>query len=136
MWGWERDFFEWCRERVVGGVSLGIGTYAIADRLVDCKTLKIAIDNVFAKYLPKGTHPFIYLSLDVAPQNVDVNVHPTKQEVRTRKALAIASPEEVGWIEHTERRPVPHTLPLFMGSNTQRYHLAESAIVALRCIQF
>lgn len=136
MWGWERDFFEWCRERVVGGVSLGIGTYAIADRLVDCKTLKIAIDNVFAKYLPKGTHPFIYLSLDVAPQNVDVNVHPTKQEVRTRKALASQSGGGRLDRTHGKTSSVPHTLPLFMGSNTQRYHLAESAIVALRCIQF
>lgn len=39
------------------------------------------MDNVYSAYLAKGKHPFVYLSMEIAPQNVDVNVHPTKHEV-------------------------------------------------------
>merc|ERR1719219_2725878 len=53
----------------------------INNRLVDCSTLKKAIEEVYASYLPKGSSPFAYMSLKIAPQNLDVNVHPTKHEV-------------------------------------------------------
>ncbi|XP_068940419.1 DNA mismatch repair protein Mlh1 isoform X2 [Petaurus breviceps papuanus] len=53
----------------------------INHRLVESTALKKAVENVYAAYLPKNTHPFLYLSLEIAPQNVDVNVHPTKHEV-------------------------------------------------------
>lgn len=53
----------------------------INHRLVDSSSLRKAIEAVYSTYLPKGMHPFIYMSLEIAPQNVDVNVHPTKHEV-------------------------------------------------------
>lgn len=54
----------------------------INNRLVICDPLKRSINSLYSTYLPKGHKPFIYLSLEIAPQNVDVNVHPTKREVR------------------------------------------------------
>ncbi|XP_063916491.1 DNA mismatch repair protein Mlh1 [Zophobas morio] len=53
----------------------------INSRLVDCHNLKKCIDQVYATYLPKNSHPFVYLSLELDPVTVDVNVHPTKHEV-------------------------------------------------------
>lgn len=53
----------------------------INHRLVESSMLRKAIESVYAAYLPKNTHPFLYLSLEILPQNVDVNVHPTKHEV-------------------------------------------------------
>ncbi|XP_060896599.1 DNA mismatch repair protein Mlh1 [Labrus mixtus] len=53
----------------------------INHRLVESSALKKSMETVYAAYLPKNTHPFLYLSLEIAPQNVDVNVHPTKHEV-------------------------------------------------------
>lgn len=43
--------------------------------------LRKTLDQVYSLYLPKGMHPFIYISLMIDPKNVDVNVHPTKHEV-------------------------------------------------------
>eukprot|EP01105_Mastigella_eilhardi_P016950 TRINITY_DN3891_c0_g1_i1.p1 TRINITY_DN3891_c0_g1~~TRINITY_DN3891_c0_g1_i1.p1 ORF type:complete len:554 (+),score=148.17 TRINITY_DN3891_c0_g1_i1:202-1662(+) len=54
----------------------------INHRLVDSTHIKKAMESVYQQYLPKSSHPWIYLSLSVAPQNIDVNVHPTKSEVR------------------------------------------------------
>jgi hypothetical protein len=52
-----------------------------ADRYVDCTPLKRALESFYATILAKGTYPFVYLSLDIDPTKVDVNVHPTKKEV-------------------------------------------------------
>lgn len=53
----------------------------INHRSVESSAMKKSIEQAYNAYLPKGGHPFVYLSLDIEPQRVDVNVHPTKREV-------------------------------------------------------
>ena len=53
----------------------------INHRSVESSAVKKAIEQTYLAFLPKGGHPFIYLSLEIDPQRVDVNVHPTKREV-------------------------------------------------------
>ncbi|WVO22922.1 uncharacterized protein IAS62_004265 [Cryptococcus decagattii] len=54
----------------------------INNRLVDSNKLKKAIEGHYTSYLPKGASPWVYLSLQIDPAKIDVNVHPTKSEVR------------------------------------------------------
>lgn len=56
--------------------------FFINHRLVSCDPLKRALQSVYHFFLPKGNQPFMYLSLEIDPKNLDVNVHPTKREVR------------------------------------------------------
>ncbi|EED23272.1 DNA mismatch repair protein Mlh1, putative [Talaromyces stipitatus ATCC 10500] len=53
----------------------------INHRSVESSALKKAIEQTYSTFLPKGGHPFIYLDLEIEPNRVDVNVHPTKREV-------------------------------------------------------
>ena len=53
----------------------------INHRSVESTNIRKALEQTYAAFLPKNGHPFVYLSLEIDPQRVDVNVHPTKREV-------------------------------------------------------
>ncbi|GAP86375.1 putative DNA mismatch repair protein [Rosellinia necatrix] len=53
----------------------------INNRSVESSNIKKALEQTYSTFLPKSGHPFVYLSLEIDPQRVDVNVHPTKREV-------------------------------------------------------
>lgn len=53
----------------------------INHRAVESSNIKKAVEQTYSSFLPKNGHPFVYLSLEIDPQRVDVNVHPTKREV-------------------------------------------------------
>ncbi|PKU82004.1 DNA mismatch repair protein MLH1 [Dendrobium catenatum] len=53
----------------------------INDRLVECTPLKRAIEVAYSATLTKASKPFVFMSIRVPSEHVDVNVHPTKREV-------------------------------------------------------
>ncbi|KAG0659885.1 DNA mismatch repair protein [Maudiozyma exigua] len=56
--------------------------FFINNRLVSCDPLRRIINQSYSTFLPKGNKPFVYMSLTIEPNSLDVNVHPTKREVR------------------------------------------------------
>ncbi|KAM4657857.1 DNA mismatch repair protein Mlh1 isoform 3-T3 [Amazona ochrocephala] len=98
--------------------SLGM---LLADRLVESAALRKAIETVYAAYLPKGTHPFLYLSLEIAPQNVDVNVHPTKHEVHFLHEDSI--------LERVQQQIESRLL----GSNSSRMYFTQTLLPGADC---
>ncbi len=54
----------------------------INSRTVKCPVFQKAIDMAYKNLIAGGKYPFIVLNLELPPADVDVNVHPTKKEVR------------------------------------------------------
>ena len=53
----------------------------VNSRIVKCPIFQKSVDTVY-KNLIGNRYPFIVLNLELPPEDVDVNVHPTKKEVR------------------------------------------------------
>lgn len=51
-------------------------------RYIRSKLITSAIDEAYKTFLLKNKYPFIVMNMEVNPMLVDVNVHPTKMEIR------------------------------------------------------
>lgn len=46
---------------VLAGLFGDSAVFCVSDRLVESAAMRKAIETVYAAYLPKSTHPFLYL---------------------------------------------------------------------------
>src|SRR5262249_29377809 len=60
-------------------------TFVVNGRLVRSQMLTYAVEEAYHALLPGGRHPLAAIHLTVPPDDLDVNVHPTKIEVRFRQ---------------------------------------------------
>ena len=58
-------------------------------RAASAPVVMYALREGYQGLLPNGRHPVVFLYLDMAAADVDVNVHPTKREVRFRRSNAV-----------------------------------------------
>jgi len=64
------------------GKSKGKQYLVVRGRPIHSRVLADAVYRGFGGLLPEGNHPIFMIWLDVDPKKVDVNVHPTKREIR------------------------------------------------------
>ena len=63
--------------------------FFVNKRYVKDKTLSGAAEQAFKGFVTIGKHGFLVLDIEMDPQKVDVNVHPTKLEVRFQEETKI-----------------------------------------------
>ncbi|MCA9749965.1 MAG: hypothetical protein KC414_12725, partial [Romboutsia sp.] len=63
--------------------------FYINGRAVKDKLINHAIKQAYQEYLENGKHPNFCLYLSIEPTELDVNVHPTKHEVRFRDSRTV-----------------------------------------------
>ncbi len=61
----------------------------INSRTVKCPVFMKAIDTAYKNLMANGKYPFVVLNLEIPAADVDVNVHPTKKEVRYKNTNQI-----------------------------------------------
>ena len=61
----------------------------VNQRLVHNRALLTAIDESYRGLIPGGRHGYGVVTVDVAPETVDINVHPAKREVRFSDERAV-----------------------------------------------
>jgi len=64
-------------------------TFLINRRWVQDRMLAFAVEQAYHTLLPSGRHPIAVIGLTMDPSHVDVNVHPSKSEVRFRDSSAV-----------------------------------------------
>ncbi len=64
-------------------------TILVNRRPVQHRSLSFAIDEAYRTVIPVGRHPIAVLDIRVPPDEVDINVHPRKSEVRLRREGAV-----------------------------------------------
>lgn len=85
--------------RITGYVSLPSYTRSskksiytfVNSRIVKCPILMKAIDTAYKNMLPAQRYPFVVFNLEINPEEIDVNAHPTKREIRYKNPNQIFS---------------------------------------------
>ncbi len=83
-------------------------TFFVNRRWIQDRSLAHAVAQAYHTLLPVGRHPLAVLLLEIDPAEVDVNVHPTKREVKFRNGRGVFHAVQSA-VRHTlvERSPVP-----------------------------
>ncbi len=56
--------------------------FFVNNRFIKSSYLHHAVRSAFEGLIKDGTHPGYFLFLEVAPQSIDINIHPTKTEIK------------------------------------------------------
>lgn len=122
-------------------------TLFVNGRWVQSRPLQDALEAGYRGLLPGGKHPLLVLHVELPPEDVDANVHPTKTEVKlvheaeiagavTKAMRAVlerspALPENIQFpgpaLVYQRRLPGPHRRGLHVAETTGGYRAEQAA---------
>ena len=73
-----------CKPEILKSSRSHLNTF-INGRVVKNNEINKAINDAYYTYKPDGKYPVVVLNIEVDPTLVDVNIHPTKQDVKLSK---------------------------------------------------
>lgn len=56
--------------------------FYVNGRYLKNKTISAAIDEAFKTYIPANRYPAVFLYMEIDPRQIDVNIHPSKLEIK------------------------------------------------------
>jgi DNA mismatch repair protein MutL len=86
-------------------------TMLVNRRWIQSPMLSQAVRHGYGNLIPPGRHPTAILALELDPASVDVNIHPTKREVRFAREDAV-----FGFVAQTVSRPLSLLAPRYAPS--------------------
>ena len=87
--------------------SRGCLSFFINRRWVNSRLLAWAVEEAYHGLLPQGKHPIAVINISLPHQEVDVNVHPTKTEVKFQNEHRV-----FGTVQKTVRRALIKLMPV------------------------
>ena len=100
-------------------------------RAVSSRILSAALREAYRNIIPMGKSPMAVISLQISPELVDVNVHPTKREIRLLHEQEISSALTLAAAKALEE----HALSATKEMPGQAAALAQQATIAESCRQ-
>ena len=85
----------------------GCLSFFINRRWVNSRLLAWAVEEAYHGLLPQGKHPIAIINISLPHQEVDVNVHPTKTEVKFQNEHRV-----FGTVQKTVRRALIELMPV------------------------
>ncbi|ABZ85121.1 DNA mismatch repair protein mutl [Heliomicrobium modesticaldum Ice1] len=82
----------------------------VNQRWVRCRILSQAVEEAYHGMLPGGRFPFFVLHLELPPQTIDVNSHPTKQEIKFDRERDVADFTRQTVLQTLRSRPLSRPL--------------------------
>jgi len=86
-------------------------TILVNGRWIQSPLLSQALRQGFGNLIPPGRHPTAILALEIDPATIDVNIHPTKREIRFSREDAV-----FGFLAQSVAKPLAKLAPRYLPS--------------------